>query len=143
MAVRPFNSIAGFSTGDPAISIIQANGDVTTINLTANGIVNLGNVSNVHIDGGNVDQYLRTDGAGNLSWDSIGNLSSNRVAVMPYLIQTGESYILPNNLQGLYSQPITIDGTLEVDGMLIEIQDSIQSSPEQILFDNNGIPTGN
>lgn len=143
MAIRPLNSIAGFSAGDPAIQVIQANGDITTVNLTANGISNLGSVSNLIITGGNADQYLKTDGVGNLSWDSIGNISSNRVAVMPYLVPTGTSYILNENFQGLYSQPITIDGELEVDGMLIEIQDSIQSDPTQVLFDTNGVATGN
>jgi hypothetical protein len=225
MALKPLNSIAGFSTGDPAVTIIQANGDVSTINFTANGISNvgnignfivtggnngqfiqtdgagnlsfatintssisngnsnvdipiangnvtvsvngnsnvavftgsganlvaldvtgisnLGNVGNVKITGGNADQYLRTDGAGNLTWDDVGNISSNRVSTMPYLIPTGESYILNNNFQGLYSQAITIDGELTVDGMLIEIQDSIQSDPTQVLFDTNGTATGN
>lgn len=143
MAIRPLNSIAGFSTGDPAIQVIQANGDITTVNLTANGVSNLGPVSNLIITGGSADQYLKTDGVGNLSWDSIGNISSNRVAVMPYLVPTGTSYILNENFQGLYTQPITIDGELEVDGMLIEIQDSIQSDPNQVLFDQNGVATGN
>jgi hypothetical protein len=225
MALRPLNSIAGFSTGDPAVTIVQANGDITTINFTANGISNvgnignfiitggnngqfiqtdgagnlsfatintssisngnsnvdipiangnvtvsvngnsnvavftgsganlvaldvtgisnLGNVGNVKITGGNADQYLRTDGAGNLTWDDVGNISSNRVSTMPYLIPTGESYILNTNFQGLYSQAITIDGELTVDGMLIEIQDSIQSDPTQVLFDTNGTATGN
>jgi hypothetical protein len=270
MAVKPLNSIAGFSTGDPALTIVQANGDVTTINFTANGIsnlnaisnvritggtsgqviltdglgnlsfatidtsiisngtsnvaipavngnvntsvngvanvlvvsgtgadvtgalgvtgnvtagnvyansgtigaslltgtlttasqpnvtsvgtltgltvsglTNLGNVGNVTITGGSSNQFLRTDGAGNLSFDDIGNLSSNRVAVMPYLIPTGEAYILNNNFQGLYSQPITIDGELTVDGMLIEIQDTTQSNPTEVLFNNTGTATGN
>jgi hypothetical protein len=143
MAIRPLNSIAGFSAGDPAIQVIQANGDITTVNLTANGISNLGPVSNLIITGGSADQYLKTDGVGNLSWDSIGNISSNRVAVMPYLVPVGTSYILNENFQGLYTQPITIDGELEVDGMLIEIQDSIQSDPTQVLFDQNGVATGN
>ena len=143
MAVRPLNSIAGFSTGDPAITIVQANGDINTINFTANGVSNLGPVGNVKITGGNVDQYLRTDGTGNLSWDDVGNISSNRVAVMPYLVPTGESYILNTNFQGLYSQPITIDGELTVDGMLIEINDTIQSNPTEVLFDTNGTATGN
>ena len=143
MAVRPLNSIAGFSTGDPAVTVIQANGDVTTINLTANGLVNLGNVGNVNIAGGSNGQYLATDGAGNLNWQNLGNLSSNRAAPMPYLIPTGESYIVNENFQGLYTQAITIDGELEVDGMLIEMQDSIQSEPTQVLFDTNGIATGN
>lgn len=116
---------------------------LTLNGLTVNGVSNLGNVGNVHITGGSNGQYLSTDGTGNLSWDSIGNISSNRAAPMPYLIPTGESYIVNTNFQGLYSQPITIDGELEVDGMLIEIVDSIQSDPTQVLFDQNGTSTGN
>ena len=227
MAIRPLNSIAGFSTGDPAVTIVQANGDITTINFTANGISNvgsvanfhitggnsgeflqtdgagnlsfvpvtvntsnisngtsnvsidtangnvtvgvsgnsnvavftstganlaaldvqgisnLGNVGNVKITGGNADQYLKTDGAGNLIWSDVANASSNSAAPMPYLIPTGESYIVKENFQGLYQQAIEIDGELEVNGMLIEIQDSIQSSPTQVLFDTNGTATGN
>lgn len=142
MAIRPLNSIAGFSTGDPAITVIQANADVTTINLTANGITNLGNVGNVHITGGSPGQYLATDGLGNLNWDSIGNLTSNRAAVMPYIIGDGQSYIVPENLQGLYAQTITIDGELEVDGMLIQIPISFQANTNEILFAENGNPTG-
>lgn len=140
MAIRPLNSTAGFSTGDPAVTVIQSNGDITTINLTANGISNLGPVSNLKLSGGNSGQALLTDGNGNLSF---GNVTSNRAAPMPYLIPTGESYIVNTNFQGLYTQAITIDGELEVDGMLIEMQDSIQSSPTQVLYDNNGTATGN
>ena len=143
MAVRPFNSIAGFSTGDPAVTIIQANGDINTINFTANGLVNLGNVGNVNIGGGSNGQYLKTDGVGNLIWDGIGNITSNRAAPMPYLIPTGESYIVNENFQGLYSQAITIDGELEVDGILIEVPISFAADPTQILFADNGNPTGN
>jgi len=142
MAVRPLNSIAGFSTGDPAIVVVQANADITTINLTANGISNLGPVSNLILTGGSNGQALTTDGNGNLSFTTF-NVESNRAAPMPYLIPTGESYIVNENFQGLYSQPITIDGELAVDGMLIEIQDSIQSDPTQVLFDTNGVATGN
>jgi hypothetical protein len=143
MPIRPLNSIAGFSVGDPAVTVVQANGDVNTINFTANGLVNLGNVGNLKILGGNTGQFLQTDGSGNLIWDNVGNISSNRAAPMPYLITTGESYIINENFQGLYTQPITIDGELVVDGILVEIQDSIQSDPTQILFDTNGTATGN
>jgi hypothetical protein len=142
MALRPLNSIAGFSTGDPAIQIIQANGDITTINFTANGLSNLGPVSNVTITGGTSGQALTTDGNGNLSFSTIST-ESNRAAPMPYLIPTGESYIVNENFQGLYTQEIVIDGELTVDGMLIEIQDSIQSDETQVLFDTNGTATGN
>lgn len=116
---------------------------LTLNGLNVNGTSNLGDVSNVIITGGSNGQYLSTDGTGNLSWDSVGNISSNRAAPMPYLIPTGESYIVNTNFQGLYTQPITIDGELTVDGILVEIQDSIQSSPTQVLFDTNGVATGN
>ena len=142
MAVRPLNSIAGFSAGDPAITVIQANADITTINFTANGISNVGNVGNFKITGGSSGQALTTDGNGNLTFSTI-NTESNRAAPMPYLIPTGESYIVNDNFQGLYTQAITIDGELTVDGILVEIQDSIQSNPTQVLFDTNGTATGN
>ena len=142
MAVRPLNSIAGFSVGDPSITVIQANADITTINFTANGISNVGNVGNFKITGGSSGQALTTDGNGNLTFSTI-NTESNRAAPMPYLIPTGESYIVNDNFQGLYTQAITIDGELTVDGILVEIQDSIQSNPTQVLFDTNGTATGN
>jgi len=143
MAVRPFNSVAGFSTGDPAYTVIQANGDITTVNFTANGISNVGNVGNLKILGGSNGQYLQTDGSGNLIWDSVANITSNNAGPMPYYIATGESYIINENKQGLYSEVITIDGEFVIDGMLIEISDTIQSTDNQVLFDFNGTATGN
>ena len=124
MALRPFNSIAGISVGDPRTDVILANGDITTTNITANGVVNfistsnvtLGTISNIHITGGSSGQVLTTDGAGNLTFaDTSGGNSS---APMPYIIPVGESYFVPENFQGLFTVPITIDGTFEVDGIL-------------------------
>ena len=75
MALKPFNSISGISVGnEPYVTVIQANGDVTTTNLTANGVVNftstsnvtLGTIANVHIAGGSSGQLIQTDGNGNL-----------------------------------------------------------------------------
>jgi len=142
MAIRPLNSIAGFSTGDPAITIVQANGDINTINFTANGLSNLGPVGNVTITGGTTGQYLKTDGNGVLSFGTV-DVSSNNAGPMPYFIPTGESYIVNENFQGLFAQTITIDGELVVDGSLIEVGIAINSSPTQIYFDDNGVPTGN
>jgi hypothetical protein len=42
-----------------------------TGNLSVGGISNLGNVGNVRITGGSADQYLKTDGTGNLIWDTV------------------------------------------------------------------------
>jgi hypothetical protein len=38
----------------------------------------------------------------------------------PYLVQVGETYTVPEYRQALFAEPITVDGTLVVDGMLIE-----------------------
>lgn len=143
MALRPFNSIEGYSVGqDPQIAVIDANGNVTATNLTVNGVSNLGPVGNVKITGGSSGQAIVTDGAGNLTFQTF-SVTSNRAAPMPYNIPVGESYIVNENFQGLFAYPITIDGELEVDGMLIEIGVNIDSIPGQVFFDDNGNPTGN
>ena len=76
MALKPLNSVAGFSVGQTPANIILANGDITTNNFTTTGVANLNNVGNVLIYGGSSGQVLTTDGAGNLSWSATGSPSS-------------------------------------------------------------------
>jgi hypothetical protein len=53
---------------------ITVSGNTATINnLTVSNVSNLGNVANVKIFGGNINQVLTTDGLGNLSWSSIAS----------------------------------------------------------------------
>ena len=90
MAIKPLNSVAGFSVGQVPVPIILGNGSITTTNITANGIANLGTVANVYIFGGSNGQVLQTDGLGNLSWSSTANINE---------IQNGNSNVyiaLPN-----------------------------------------------
>jgi hypothetical protein len=149
MALRPVNSIAGISVGNTSVDVILANGDITTTNLTANGIVNftstsnvtLGTISNIHIAGGNSGQVLTTDGAGNLTFADTA--STDSAAPMPHVIPVGESFLVPENFQGLFTVPITVDGTFEIDGILAEVGTAINSLNSQIIFDDNGELTGN
>ena len=150
MALRPLNSVAGISVGnDPQTVVILANGDITTTNITANGVVDfsatsnvaLGNISNVHILGGTNGQVIRTDGAGDLSFTDAS--SANSAAPMPYYVPVGESIYIPENFQGLFTVPIEIDGELQVDGILAEVGTAINSESGQIIFDDNGELTGN
>ena len=225
MALKPLNSVDGFSVGITPANIILANGDITTTNLTANGITNLGNLGNVIITGGTSNYILSTNGSGNLSWiapaggggiagsntqvqyndggsfgasvgftfdkvtttltannfvvttdanlgalgnvtitggsngqaiitDGNGNLTfgsviSNSAAPMPYNIPNGNSYIVNQNFQGLFNYPITIDGELEVDGILIEVGDASGGngtpggSNTQIQYNDSGVFGGN
>lgn len=125
MSLKTLNSVGGFSVSDisgNAIIIIDSNGNVSTPDLTVTGKSNLGAVGNVTITGGTSGYLLTTDGTGNLSWTPGGNSTSIVAAWMPYQINTGEVYVVPNNRQGLFSLPIDIgDGTLEVDGILVEV----------------------
>lgn len=142
MAIRPLNSIAGFSTGDPAVTIVQANGDITTINLTANGVSNLGPVSNLILTGGSNGQALITDGNGVLSF---GNVASDQSAApMPIIIDAGNTLTIPANYQGLFGTPLTVNGTLEVDGMLIDVSgQGAAGTNTQVTFNDNGDPGAN
>ncbi len=125
MAIKSFNSIAGFSVNDisgNAVIIIDSNGDVSTANITVSNHANLGAVGNVKIYGGLVNQVLTTDGTGNLSWTTQGPGTIIVAAWMPYIINTGEYYIVPDDRQGLFNLPIDLGtGTLEVNGILVEV----------------------
>ena len=142
MALRPFNSVAGITVGnDPQTTVILANGDITTTNITVSGISNLGPIGNVYITGGTSGQIIQTDGLGNLSFTDAS--SANSAAPMPYYIPVGESIFVPENFQGLFTVPIEIDGELQVDGILAEVGTAINSESGQIIFDDNGELTGN
>lgn len=152
MAIRPFNSINGFQVGEsPKIDVIYANGDVAAVNLTSSQQANLdslivqttsnlGNVGNLTILGGSPGQFLTTDGNGNLSF---GVATSNSAASMPYQIDAGNSFVIPIEFQGLFAYPITIDGALEVDGLLIEVGTPINADNYQIIYDSDSTLSGN
>lgn len=154
MALRPLNSTNGFSVGDEDNVVVFANLDIVGNTITAdgnlvgnglivNGVSNLNYISNVKILGGSAGQTIVTDGTGNLSFAAS---SSNSAAPMPYYIPNTESYTVRTNFQGLFVEPIIIDGALEVDGILIDMNDVINpivGNTGEILFNFNGNTVGN
>ena len=86
MANKAFNSIDGFSVGQPANRVIDGNSNANlananivgnanssgNLNVTGNanltGNVSISNIANFHIPGGTAGQGIGTDGAGNLAW---------------------------------------------------------------------------
>lgn len=128
MALKTLNSIGGFGVGvdgnvviyansDISGNIIVANVNVNTLDLNVTGVANLGVVGNVKISGGTEGQFIVTDGNGTLSFQTLNPTG----AMMPYYIAEGDTYTVPINKQGLFSIPITIDGTLEVIGILVQV----------------------
>lgn len=96
MALKPLNSVAGFSVGETPANIILANGDVTTTNITTTGVANLNAIGNVKISGGSNGQVIKTDGTGNLSF----------VTIDTWQIQNGNS-----NVQVLANSNVTVSVT--------------------------------
>ena len=142
MALRSFNSVSGFSVGqDSDIDIVSNIGNVTPVNLTVAELSNLGPIGNITITGGSNGQIIKTDGSGVLSFADTA--TDNSAAPMPYIIVSGDTYVVPENFQGLYSQAIDIEGTLEVDGILIEVGVSQNAFPYEVYYDNAGLLTGN
>lgn len=112
-----FNVKHGLSAGN--IILDADSGNLSTTNITVTDISDLGDVSNVIITGGTSGYVLQTNGLGNLSWGpSGGGVDSGQ---MPYYIPSGTTYTVLENRQGLFVLPITIDGDLIVNGILVQI----------------------
>lgn len=91
------------------------------VDFTTASNVALGTVSNIHITGGVAGQAIITDGAGNLSFANASAAPSP--APMPTYVAVGDTLLVPNNYQGLFGYPITVDGTMTVDGVLVDVND--------------------
>lgn len=104
--------------GTVALKYFNVKQGLTSGTLTfAESNVTLGNVGNLHITGGSSGQFLKTNGAGVLSFDEpVGS-----PAPMPTIVYTSETLTIPTDYQGLFAYPITVDGTLDIDGILIDV----------------------
>jgi len=82
VATRNFNVKNGLTAGN--ITLDATTNTTTTANLVVTGNANLtaaanvalGSNSNVKLTGGSAGQYLQTDGAGNLSWQTVSGATS-------------------------------------------------------------------
>ena len=129
----------GITTG--AITLDGLTGNITGTNLSVTGISDLGAVSNVKISGGSNGFFLKTDGTGNLTF--ISPASTQSPAPMPTYIPVGTDLSISANYQGLYSVPIVVDGSLTIDGVLVQVDGIVGSSNSQIIFNDYGNTTGN
>ena len=116
---------------------------MTTGNLlVSESNVTLGNVGNLHISGGNSGYILRTDGSANLTW--VDPAATQSVAPMPLTVDDGNTLTITANYQGLYGTPITVDGTLVIDGVLVDVSgQGAPGSNSQITFNDDGSPGAN
>lgn len=107
--------------------------------LVSESNVTLGSVSNLHISGGSNGYILSTDGSSNLSW--VNPSSTQSPAPMPITVDAGNTLTISANYQGLFGTPITVNGTLVVDGVLVDVSgQGPPGSNSQISFNDNGSP---
>lgn len=146
MTTRNFNVKNGLTAGN--ITLDATTNTTTTSNLVATGNVNLtgpnvslGAVANLHISGGSSGYVLTTDGSSNLSW--VTPSSTQSPAPMPIVIDSGNTLTISANYQGLFGTPLTINGTLVVDGALIDVSgQGAAGTDSQVTFNDNGDPAG-
>ena len=119
MAIRPLNSVAGFSVGETPSNIILANGDITTTNITTTGVSNLNSVGNIKISGGSAGQVISTDGSGNLSFITVGTASLNNGTSNVTVLSSGNiTFSVAGNANvGIFtSTGLNVDGYVTVSG---------------------------
>lgn len=121
MALKYFNVKNGLTTG----GVLVSDGNVT-----------LGTVANLHISGGSDGYLLSTNGSGALSW--VDAASTQSAAPMPTVINDGDTLIIPEFYQGLFGVAITVDGNLEIDGILVDVSgQGPAGTTGQVQFNGN------
>lgn len=140
MTVKYFNVKNGLTSG--AITLDATSGNTTTTNLSVTGETNLGSIANVIITGGSSGYVLSTDGAGNLSFADLAATQSP--APMPTLVNVGDTLTISANYQGIFGYPITIDGTLDVEGVLVDVNDAVVPAgvAGSVQYNDNGTHLG-
>ena len=113
----------GITTGTITLDAASGNINAANVSLTSNlsvaGISTLGNIGNVKITGGTSGQAIVTDGTGNLVFANSSSIPSP--APMPTYVANGDTLTISANYQGLFGYPITVDGDIVVDGVLIDV----------------------
>ena len=120
MTTKNFVVKNGITTG--SITLDASSGNISGTNLSVTGVSNLGAVGNVKITGGSANYVVTTDGTGNLSFTD--PTATQSPAPMPTYIAVGNTVTISANYQGIFGYPITVDGTIVVDGILIDVNDA-------------------
>jgi hypothetical protein len=76
---------------------------------------------------GSTGQVLSTDGLGNLFWATSG--SGGTDFTVPYYLTSTETYTVNINRQALFAEDIVVDGTINIDGDLLDTRSPDYSIP--------------
>ena len=108
------------AVGNANVVVVTGTGANISGTLQVSGQSNLGNVGNVRIIGGSNNQFLQTDGTGNLTWSSISSSSTlangNSAVTIPTI--DGNINLTANNNTSFVvtSTGVNVSGTLNTTG---------------------------
>lgn len=140
MTTKNFVVKNGLTTG--SITLDATSGNISGANLSVTGVSNLGAVGNVKITGGSANYVVTTDGTGNLSFTD--PVATQSPAPMPTYVATGNTVTISANYQGIFGYPITVDGTIVVDGILVDVNDATvpAGSINYVQYNNGNVMGG-
>jgi hypothetical protein len=149
---------AGSDIGGNIVQNIVSNGVISSHGLTVVGNTSLGNVSNVHITGGNLNYVLQTDGTGNLTWSElpgyantttyihfdVSSTANNQFFTNGNLVVYPNVYTMAVFKNGINIEPnlYTIAGDTLIINILLNTGDSIDVLPSK-SGSNGSNPGGN
>jgi hypothetical protein len=87
----------------------------TLVNVTVSGTSDLGNIGNVRITGGSSGQYLKTDGTGNLNWDTVDTSRLANGTTEIQLLEDGNINFTAGTQGGYQGNYNFFDGNIQVN----------------------------
>jgi hypothetical protein len=118
-----FNDAGAFG-GDVGFTYNKTNDTMSVVNVNVAGEANLGAVGNITITGGTAGYFLRTDGAGNLSWASAGGGGNGTPGGTNTQVQFNDEETFGGNSSftfdkntGILSIPILSANTVSANGI--------------------------
>lgn len=110
--IPPFNE--GFL---PTTTVVRGENSVVAFGTLANGLVVFTLINDIGSPGNSY--YYGTDALGVKGWYLLPVPEDKTV---PYRIPVGQTYTVSINKQALFTMPIDVQGSLVVDGFLVEVE---------------------
>jgi hypothetical protein len=122
---------------------------VTTVDLTALGLTNLGDIGNITITGGANGQAIITDGTGNLTWGNAGSAPVSPISAIPAVYFTSAadannlsfSNVILNGYANAENMTVFYNGALLENTFYTLSGDTITVNTPLVIGDTIDIPT--
>ena len=142
MAIRTFNSVGGYSVGNDPVTIILANGDITTGNANLTGNLTAGNVKTDNLLYANGVPWEFQKAAGTSNYQIQYNLNNNFAASANFLFDAPNNTLIVNGAANVNS--LTSTGNITAPYFIGNVQGNISGNivvpgnNTAVLFNDGG-----